>query len=123
VLSAFEIKERLWRNSRMPRDRSIELLLDRRQISDVQLVISLGGGLKADDLGPLAGNPVVVNYAPQVELVRRTALTISRGGLKTVLEALSYGVPQVVIPVTNDQPGLGLASNGRVPVKRFPCTD
>src|SRR5258708_14798270 len=27
-------KERLWRNSRMPRGRSIRLLLDRRQISD-----------------------------------------------------------------------------------------
>jgi zeaxanthin glucosyltransferase len=74
---------------------------------DVQLVISLGGGLRSEDLGSLAGNPIVVNYAPQVDLVQRADLAISHGGLNTVLEALSYGVPQVVIPVTNDQPGVG----------------
>jgi MGT family glycosyltransferase len=74
---------------------------------DVQLVISLGGGLRSEDLGSLAGNPIVVNYAPQVDLVQRAVLAISHGGLNTVLEALSYGVPQVVIPVTNDQPGVG----------------
>jgi hypothetical protein len=70
---------------------------------NVQLVISLGAVLHPDELGRLAGNPVVVEYAPQLELMRRSALAISHGGLNTVLEALSCGVPQVVIPVTWDR--------------------
>ena len=74
---------------------------------DVQLVISLGGGQAPAQLGTLAGEPIVVGYAPQLALIRRAALTICHGGLNTTLESLQAGVPLVVLPVTNDQPGVG----------------
>jgi zeaxanthin glucosyltransferase len=74
---------------------------------DLQLVISLGGGQDPVLLGDLSGEPVVVGYAPQLELIRRSALTISHGGLNTALESLEQGVPMVVLPVTYDQPGVG----------------
>jgi zeaxanthin glucosyltransferase len=74
---------------------------------DLQLVISLGGGQDPAALGHLPGDPIVVGYAPQLELIRRSTLTISHGGLNTVLESLEQGVPMVVLPVTNDQPGVG----------------
>jgi MGT family glycosyltransferase len=74
---------------------------------DLQLVISLGGGQDPALLGDLPGDPVVVGYAPQLELVRRSVLTISHGGLNTALESLEQGVPMVVLPVAYDQPGVG----------------
>jgi zeaxanthin glucosyltransferase len=74
---------------------------------DVQLVISLGGGQDPALLGDLPGDPVVVGYAPQLELIRRAVLTISHGGLNTALESLAQGVPMVVLPVAYDQPGVG----------------
>ncbi len=74
---------------------------------DLQLVISLGGGQDPALLGDLPGDPVVVGYAPQLELVGRSALTISHGGLNTALESLAWGVPMVVLPVAYDQPGVG----------------
>jgi MGT family glycosyltransferase len=74
---------------------------------DVQLVISMGGGQDPALLGDLPGDPVVVGYAPQLDLIRRSALTISHGGLNTALESLERGVPMVVLPVTYDQPGVG----------------
>ena len=74
---------------------------------DLQLVISLGGGQDPALLGDLPGDPVVVGYAPQLELIRRSALTISHGGLNTALESLAQGVPMVVLPVAYDQPGVG----------------
>jgi MGT family glycosyltransferase len=74
---------------------------------DLQLVISLGGGQDPALLGDLPGDPVVVGYAPQLDLIRRSALTISHGGLNTALESLEQGVPMVVLPVAYDQPGVG----------------
>jgi zeaxanthin glucosyltransferase len=44
---------------------------------------------------------------PQLELIRRSAPSIPHGGLNTALESLAWGVPMVVLPVTNDQPGVG----------------
>jgi MGT family glycosyltransferase len=72
-----------------------------------QLVISLGGGQDPALLRDLPGDPIVVGYAPQLELIRRSSLTISHGGLNTTLESLAEGVPMVVLPVTYDQPGVG----------------
>ncbi len=81
---------------------------------EVQLVISTGYGISPDVLGQLPGDPIVVAYAPQLQLMRRATLAITHAGLNTVLEALSEAVPLVAVPVTNEQPGIGarVASSG-----------
>jgi MGT family glycosyltransferase len=73
---------------------------------DAQLVISLGGGCDADELSDLSSKAIVVNMAPQLELLKRAQLTITHAGLNTVLESLGQGVPMVCLPITNDQPGV-----------------
>ena len=73
---------------------------------NVQLVIALGGGATPESLPQLPGNPIVVSYAPQLELLPKAALTITHAGMNTVLESLSNGVPMVAIPITNDQPAV-----------------
>jgi zeaxanthin glucosyltransferase len=73
---------------------------------DAQLVISLGGSANLESLPELPGNPLVVRYAPQLELLQKTTLTITHAGLNTAMESLSNGVPMVAIPVANDQPGV-----------------
>lgn len=72
---------------------------------DAQLVLSLGSRDQRLELD-LAGTPIVVPFAPQLELLRRAALTITHAGLNTALESLAQGVPMVAIPITNDQPGV-----------------
>jgi MGT family glycosyltransferase len=72
----------------------------------VQLIISLGGGIDRERLGVLSGDPIVVKYAPQLELVKRSAAVITHAGINTALESLSEGVPLVCIPLGNDQPGV-----------------
>jgi zeaxanthin glucosyltransferase len=73
---------------------------------DAQLVISLGGSSSPESLQGLPGNPLVVGYAPQLELLQKTTLTITHAGMNTTLESLTNGVPMVAIPITNDQPGV-----------------
>lgn len=72
---------------------------------DAQLVLSCGRYDRAAHAG-FPGNPIVVPFAPQLELLRRAALVISHAGLNTVLESLAHGVPLVVLPIANDQPGV-----------------
>jgi MGT family glycosyltransferase len=87
--------------------RTFRMIAEACATFDLQLVISMGGGQDPALLGNLPGDPVVVGYAPQLELIRRSVLTITHGGLNTALEALAQGVPMVVLPVAYDQPGVG----------------
>lgn len=70
---------------------------------DVQLIISTGRGCVLNP-AHLAGNPIVVEFAPQLDLMERAAVCITHGGMNTVMESLSCGVPMVTVPITNDQP-------------------
>jgi zeaxanthin glucosyltransferase len=72
----------------------------------IQLVLALGGGLEPERLGPLAGDPLVVRFAPQLELIQRAHIVITHAGINTALETLREGVPLVAIPLGNDQPGV-----------------
>ena len=73
---------------------------------DVQLVISHGGGLTAQEAANLPGTPLVVPYAPQEEVLSRARLTITHAGLNTVLDSLANGVPLVTVPITYEQPAI-----------------
>ncbi|MEA5498050.1 nucleotide disphospho-sugar-binding domain-containing protein [Limnoraphis robusta Tam1] len=73
---------------------------------EAQLVISLGGALEPESLPALPGNPLVVKYAPQLDILQKATLMITHAGMNTTMECLNNGVPMVAIPVTNDQPGV-----------------
>ena len=70
---------------------------------DVQLVIA---GRSPESLGPLPGNVIAAAYAPQLELLEKASLTLTHGGLNTVLDSLSCGVPMVLVPLTYEQPAI-----------------
>ncbi|WP_242063271.1 glycosyltransferase [Nostoc sp. FACHB-892] len=72
---------------------------------DVQLVIAHGGGMSEEAVRSLSGSPLVVEYAPQPDILAHASLTITHAGMNTTLDSLSYGVPVVAIPITFEQPG------------------
>lgn len=72
---------------------------------DVQLVISLGKSNIALDKEILPSNSIVVDYAPQMEILSRAKLCVTHGGMNTVMDSLSEGVPVLVLPISFDQPG------------------
>jgi zeaxanthin glucosyltransferase len=74
--------------------------------TDLQLVISHGGGLSDEQSGALPGSPIVVPYAPQRAVIARASLTITHAGLNTVLDSLAAGVPLITIPITYEQPAI-----------------
>ena len=73
---------------------------------DVQLVLSIGNQIDPEEIGRVPGNTIIVQRAPQLDLLKQASVCITHAGLNTVLESLAQGVPQVAIPVTFDQPGV-----------------
>lgn len=74
---------------------------------NLQLVMTLGGmDLTPSNIESAPADAIIVHFAPQTELLRKAALCITHGGMNTVLDAVASGVPLVVLPVTDDQPGV-----------------
>ena len=70
----------------------------------MQIVISAG---KHTDLAQFAHVPnhiIIRPYVPQIELLARTSVFVTHGGMNSTSEALYYDVPLVLIPHAADQP-------------------
>ena len=73
---------------------------------EAQLIIAHCGGLSPQSIRSLPGDPVVVDYAPQREILKRATLALTHAGLNTVLDSLSFGVPVMAVPITFEQPAI-----------------
>lgn len=67
------------------------------------VVLSIGKRTNIPALGTMPRNFIVQEFVPQLELLQRTALFVTHGGMNSVSEALYYGVPLIVIPQSADQ--------------------
>jgi zeaxanthin glucosyltransferase len=76
------------------------------RMSEIQVVLAKGNNIERTDLGSIPSNVIVVDQAPQIELLKRARLCITHAGLNTALESLAYGVPMVAIPIGYDQFGV-----------------
>ena len=70
----------------------------------VQLVITRGGG-RHPLQGTLPGDPLILDYVPQLELIKRARVVITHTSANSVLEALGNGVPLICIPQGFDRYG------------------
>ncbi|QSQ21071.1 glycosyltransferase [Pyxidicoccus parkwayensis] len=70
----------------------------------VTLVLSAGELADTELSRALPGDVVAVPYVPQRQLLERTSAFISHGGANSVMEAMTAGVPMLLLPVCNDQP-------------------
>lgn len=80
---------------------------------NVQLAIALAGEMAAETMTELPSSPLVVKSASQLNLLSRASLIITHGGLNTILDSLSQGVPLVTIPITSNL-AMAHAFNGQV---------
>jgi UDP:flavonoid glycosyltransferase YjiC (YdhE family) len=62
--------------------------------SDIDLVIGLGGAKLQSSL-PLPDNILVLEFAPQLEVIRCANIVITHGGISSINEALRCGVPLI----------------------------
>ncbi len=70
---------------------------------DLHVVMSVGHNIASADLGQLPANVTVRSSVPQLEVLQRAAAFISHGGMNSVQEAFSFGVPLALVPQGGDQ--------------------
>lgn len=70
---------------------------------DLQFVVSTGMGGDPEDYRPATSNVYLTRWAPQMEVLAKSALMITHGGFSSIRECIFAGVPMIVAPVTRDQ--------------------
>ena len=61
------------------------------------------GSTSPDDLAPIPPSWLVRRELPQVAILRRATLAVSHGGNNSVTEAMTAGVPLLLLPLSTDQ--------------------
>ena len=74
---------------------------------DIQAIMSVGANVSPGGIGPVPPNFIVQSYVPQLEVLARTSAFVTHGGMNSVSESLSHGVPVVVIPQMGEQEIVG----------------
>lgn len=84
-------------------DRFFRTCMEAFEDEPVKVVLSVGN-FEITKLGSIPENFIVRNSVPQIAVLRQANLFITHGGMNSVSEAMTYGVPMLVIPFVSDQP-------------------
>jgi MGT family glycosyltransferase len=72
---------------------------DRRYV----VILSIGHAVDLAVLMPFPQNFTVAQYVPQLSVLQEADLFITHGGMNSIAESISYGVPMIVVPNTLEQ--------------------
>jgi UDP:flavonoid glycosyltransferase YjiC (YdhE family) len=70
----------------------------------INVIATVGREIDPQEFGPQPANIQIARYIPQSALLPHCGLVISHGGSGSVMGALAYGRPMVLIPMGADQP-------------------
>ena len=67
------------------------------------MVATVNELMHSELLGDIPDNVILSYYTPQLELLPKTSVMVTHGGANSVMEAIYYSVPMLIIPLCNDQ--------------------
>jgi MGT family glycosyltransferase len=68
-----------------------------------QVLLAYGKRVDTAALNPAPPNFLIASYVPQLEILARSSVFVTHGGMNSTMESLYYGVPVVVIPQMPEQ--------------------
>ncbi len=71
---------------------------------DADVVVTVGHEIDPAELGPQPANVTVERFLSAKEILPRSQLVVCHGGSGTVIGALAFGVPLILLPMGADQP-------------------
>jgi len=81
---------------------ALEALKDR----PVRVLVTLSPDHPIEELGQVPANARLSGFVPHGQVLEQACLVIAHAGHGTVMKALWYGVPMVLVPWGRDQPGV-----------------
>jgi len=82
----------------------VEVIEAIERMPEWQLVLASGGCLDSMIYNRVNRNIIVVDWVPQLEMLKKASIMITHGGLGTIKECIFLGVPMIVLPMKWDQP-------------------
>jgi UDP:flavonoid glycosyltransferase YjiC (YdhE family) len=73
---------------------------------EVRVALTIGRGHQSTELKAVPANVRIGQYIPHSRVLERSILMVSHAGHGSVMKALWYGVPMVLVPWGRDQPGV-----------------
>lgn len=67
------------------------------------VILAVGNEENVKKIGPLPRHFIAKAHVPQVEILKKTSLFISHGGMNSVNESLYFGVPLILVPQQKEQ--------------------
>lgn len=86
----------------LQKDRLLRTCIKAFADSEYEVIVSLGGR-KSKSFSHVPKNVHMYPYVNQVDVLKRTSLFITHGGMNSIQEALYFKVPMLVFPINNDQ--------------------
>jgi MGT family glycosyltransferase len=71
--------------------------------ADEFVIMSTGGRIAPESLGVLPENMAIHSWVPQSQVLRQAALFITHGGLNSIHDGLTLGLPLLLIPQQEEQ--------------------
>ncbi len=68
-----------------------------------RVILSVGKAVNPNSLGEAPPNFTIAQYVPQLQALQEADLFITHAGMGSINEAVSYGVPMVLVPNTIEQ--------------------
>jgi UDP:flavonoid glycosyltransferase YjiC (YdhE family) len=79
-------------------------IVDGLREEPINLILTVGRNRSPQDFGEQPTNVHIERYIPQNMLLPFCDMVVTHGGSGTMLDALSFGLPMVMIPIAADQP-------------------
>jgi UDP:flavonoid glycosyltransferase YjiC (YdhE family) len=83
---------------------ALTAILEGLRDEPVNLILTIGRNRDPEEFGDQPPNVHIERYVPQDLLLGRCDLVVSHAGSGTIMDALSHGLPMVLLPLGADQP-------------------
>lgn len=68
-----------------------------------EVILSVGRAIDPEIFEPIPQNFTVAQYVPQLSILQQADVFITHGGMNSIAESVTYGVPMIVVPNTLEQ--------------------